>query len=190
MWSSLLKLYSVFVASGESSTGVILANCSFALIDILLSLSSVDLLCIAVLSIQNVERLCMKACLKLQFRGTGSLWLLWHLSFYFKRLTGYFLYPGVNCAWKRWVSLREKRNNSLLTGKRSFHENCHKHFEMSMQHEVSFSFHISSWLHQNEEEKKDNQTLKNLTVKTWTWNKNNYSIKVMLLWEWSNCIMR
>ncbi len=55
MWLSLLKLYSVFVASDESSTRVILANCSFALIDILLSLSSVDLLCIAVLSIKMLN---------------------------------------------------------------------------------------------------------------------------------------
>lgn len=121
---SLLKRYSVFVASDESSTDVFLANCEVALIDILLYffplyLSSVDLLYIAVLSTQNVERLRMNACLKLQFRGTGSLWLLWHLSFFIKRLTCHFLYPGVNCAWKRWGKPQgAQRNNSLFTGKK------------------------------------------------------------------------
>ncbi len=99
-----------------------------------LYLSSVDLLYIAVLSTQNVEHLCTNACLKLQFRGTGSLWLLWHLSFSSNAWHVISYIQEWIALEKDEVSLREHREISLCSqAKRSFHENCHKHFEMSMR---------------------------------------------------------
>lgn len=133
-----------------------------------LYLSSVDLLYIAVLSTQNVERLRMNACLKLQFRGTGSLWLLWHLSFFFKRLTCHFLYPGVNCAWKRWGKPQgAQRNNSLFTGKKVIPWELPQtlwNVNGNMRC-PSASISLDGCIRTKKKEK-CNQMLKNLTVKT------------------------
>lgn len=94
----------------------------------------------------------------------------WQLSFFFKRMACHFLYPGVNCAWKRRGKPRgAQRNNPLLRRKRSFHENCHKHFEMSMgTWGVLQLQYLHSRLNQNETKEKENQMHKNLTTKTFS----------------------